>query len=47
MWSAYNRRRVNRRKSPPLDVIVGWSLGALFAAMLVVSLFGMAGAFEP
>jgi hypothetical protein len=46
MWSAYNRRRRNRRKSPPLDVVIGWGLGGLFSLMLLVSLFGMAGAFE-
>ena len=46
MWSAHNRRRINRRKGPPIDVVVGWTLGTIFSAMLIVSLLGMAGAFE-
>jgi hypothetical protein len=46
MWSAYDRRANNRRKAPPLDVVIYTVLGVIFTCALIVSLLGMAGAFD-
>lgn len=46
MWSAHDRRRINRRKAPPIDVVIYTVLGMFFICSLIVSLLGMAGAFE-